>query len=113
MSDVDASWSQEVTKLAHDRVLSIGARKLPQASIDGAVAAYDWSISERCGEHNECDQQRGFLNALKAVFGIEYTIDEDNMPNDTALACTRLKNAGINGGIIKTAALDTTYMKCP
>ena len=108
------SWGSDLTTRAHDRELSIGLWNSPQQGIDVDAQAYDWAIIERCGERDECDMQRPFLNQRKAVFAIEYTIDDDGNPNTSAVVCGRLTTAMITGGIIKTAALDSSsYMRCP
>jgi len=108
------SWADEMTMRAHTREISVGTRNSPQQSIDVDAAAYDWTLVDRCGEFDECDKFRPFLNRRKAVFAVDYDLDFDGMPNTMAIVCGKQTAAGITGGIVKTAALDSASpTRCP
>ncbi|HWU87738.1 MAG TPA: endo alpha-1,4 polygalactosaminidase [Kofleriaceae bacterium] len=113
--EVLTSWATEVTKRAHDREISIGVRNSRQQTIDAEAPAYDWALVDRCGEYDECDKQQPFINRHKAVFAIDYdTMEDGSSSNTAAVVCGMQAAAQIAGGIIKTAALDSSYrMPCP
>jgi hypothetical protein len=57
---------------AHLRGLSIGLKNdLDQ--IASLVDKFDWALNEQCNEYNECETLLPFIQAGKAVFGVEYT----------------------------------------
>ena len=57
---------------AHARGLSIGLKNdLDQ--VDELVDYYDWALNEQCFEYNECSLLTPFVQAGKAVFGVEYS----------------------------------------
>lgn len=56
---------------AHDRGLSIGLKNdLDQ--IPELLPYFDWALNEQCYEYDECDLLLPFVQADKAVFGVEY-----------------------------------------
>jgi hypothetical protein len=56
---------------AHDRGLSIGLKNdLDQ--IPELLPYFDWALNEQCFEYNECNLLLPFVQAGKAVFGVEY-----------------------------------------
>ena len=56
---------------AHQRGLSIGLKNdLDQ--VPELVEDYDWALNEQCFAFDECDLLRPFIQAGKAVFGVEY-----------------------------------------
>jgi len=60
---------------AHERGLSIGLKNdLDQ--VPDLVADFDWAINEQCYQYAECDLLQPFIDAGKAVFGVEYSGDE-------------------------------------
>lgn len=59
---------------AHERNLSIGLKNdLDQ--VEDLVDSYDWALNEQCFQYNECDLLTPFIEAGKAVFGVEYSGD--------------------------------------
>jgi hypothetical protein len=105
------SWSGELATRAHGLVLSIGLRTQTQLGVEGTENYYDWLMIERCAEFSECDAVKPYIdNARKAVFAIEYDIDENGDPADATNLCNRLTVAGITSGIIKKATLDSYRM---
>lgn len=56
---------------AHARGLSIGLKNdLDQ--IPDLVDQFDWALNEQCYQYDECDLLLPFVQAGKAVFGVEY-----------------------------------------
>ncbi len=59
---------------AHARGLSIGLKNdLDQ--IPDLLPYFDWALNEQCFEYNECDTLLPFIQAGKAVFGVEYDLE--------------------------------------
>lgn len=61
---------------AHERGLSIGLKN----DLDQVAALepdFDWALNEQCYEYDECDVLQPFIDAGKAVFGVEYSGDEN------------------------------------
>jgi hypothetical protein len=56
---------------AHQRNLSIGLKndldQIPQL-----VSHFDWALNEQCFQYDECELLLPFVQANKAVFGVEY-----------------------------------------
>ncbi|HLA44610.1 MAG TPA: endo alpha-1,4 polygalactosaminidase [Aggregatilineales bacterium] len=61
---------------AHARGLSIGLKNSVD-EIDVLVDYFDWELNEQCFEYDECDALLPFIEAGKAVFGVEYTGDPE------------------------------------
>jgi hypothetical protein len=59
---------------AHARGLSIGLKN-NLLQIRQLEPYYDWAMNESCNQYNECDYMTPFVDAGKAVFGIEYKGD--------------------------------------
>jgi hypothetical protein len=59
---------------AHARGLSIGLKN-DLEQIEDLVEYFDWALNEQCFVYEECDLLLPFIEAGKAVFGIEYTGD--------------------------------------
>lgn len=56
---------------AHSRGLSIGLKNdLDQ--IPDLLPHFDWALNEQCFQYDECDLLLPFIQADKAVFGVEY-----------------------------------------
>ncbi len=59
---------------AHDRDLSVGLKNdLDQ--VEDLVEYFDWALNEECFQFDECDLLEPFVDAGKAVFGVEYEGD--------------------------------------
>lgn len=70
------AFNKWLTAQAHLRGLSIGLKNdLDQ--VDDLVTYFDWALNEECFAYNECDKLLPFVQAGKAVFGVEYTGDLD------------------------------------
>ncbi len=60
---------------AHERGLSIGLKNDLDQVAD-LEPDFDWALNEQCYEYAECDLLQPFIDAGKAVFGVEYSGDE-------------------------------------
>ncbi len=65
------AYNRWLAKAAHDRGLSIGLKN-DLEQIPDLVADFDWALNEQCVEFEECDLLSPFVQAGKAVFGVEY-----------------------------------------
>ena len=59
---------------AHARGLSIGLKNALDL-VEELVSHFDWALNEQCFQYNECDKLLPFIQAGKAVFGVEYQGD--------------------------------------
>jgi hypothetical protein len=59
---------------AHRRGLS-AVLKNDLGQIRALVPYFDFALNEQCFQYSECDRLRPFVNAGKAVFGVEYKLD--------------------------------------
>jgi hypothetical protein len=108
--DENKSWMEGLAGKAHARIRSIGIRGSVMQSTDVDAQAFDWTLIEGCGEADDCDQQRAFLNQHKAVFAVDYTTGD---PTQEARMCMNQTDQMIRGGILKSTALDSsTYKSC-
>lgn len=64
-------YNQWLALKAHELGLSIGLKndldQIPQL-----LDHFDWALNEQCFQYNECDKLSPFIDAGKAVFGVEY-----------------------------------------
>lgn len=68
------AYNKFLAEEAHNRGLSIGLKN----DIDQTVQLqpfFDWALNEQCFQYNECDTYKPFLDAGKAVFNTEYSLD--------------------------------------
>jgi hypothetical protein len=70
---------------AHLRGLSIGLKNDLDQVVD-LVEDYDWALNEQCFAYDECELLQPFIQAGKAVFGVEYDGDPETFcPQANAL----------------------------
>ncbi len=69
------SLQTQFLRLAHERGLSVGLKNDLDQVAD-LVADFDWALNEQCYEYDECGVLQLFIDAGKAVFGVEYSGDE-------------------------------------
>lgn len=69
-------YNRWLSEQAHARYLSIGLKNDLGQVID-LVGVYDWAISEGCFQTTECSLLSPFIQAGKAVFGIEFDLSID------------------------------------
>ena len=58
---------------AHSRNLSIGLKN-DIDQVPSLVDDFDWALNEQCFQYDECDTLVPFVQAGKAVFGVEYEL---------------------------------------
>lgn len=110
----ETQWIVDVAKLGHDLMISVGGRGAhAAANLSEIVDDYDWLMAERCTEVPDCDATRPFIEAKRAVFGLDYDVDEQGNPTTLTNVCADWVN-GMIDGVMKTAALDASFrMVCP
>ena len=60
---------------AHRRGLS-AVLKNDLGQIKALLPYFDFALNEQCHQYDECGRLRPFVNAGKAVFGVEYKLDK-------------------------------------
>ena len=71
------TYNKWLAKEAHQRGLSIGLKNdLDQVA--QLVGHFDWALNEQCFEFDECEMLLPFVEAGKAVFGVEYELAADD-----------------------------------
>lgn len=88
---------------AHLRGLSIGLKN-DSNQVTDLVGAFDWSLVESCFGQNECTKYSPFITAGKAVFVVEYTLDQGQF-------CAQINALNFNG-IYKNLRLDAFRLPC-
>jgi len=78
-------YNRWLAEAAHSRGLSIGLKNaidlIPELVVD-----FDWALNEQCFQYEECEALRPFIEAGKAVFGVEYEGDPaDYCPQAAAM----------------------------
>ena len=64
-------YNMWIAEQAHARGLSVGLKNdLDQ--VEDLVQYFDWALNESCFLYDECSQLQPFIDAGKAVFGVEY-----------------------------------------
>ena len=58
---------------AHARGLSVGLKN-DLEQINMLLPSFDWALNEECFTYDECDALLPFVEAGKAVFGVEYNL---------------------------------------
>lgn len=61
---------------AHERRLSIGLKN-DLEQVDDLLEHFDWALNEECFQYEECAALLPFVEAGKAVFGVEYEGKEE------------------------------------
>ncbi len=88
---------------AHERGLSIGLKN-DINQVPALVNDFDWALNEQCFQYNECDVLLPFIQADKAVFGVEYQ-------GDTGVFCPKA-NAKNFDWLKKKIDLDSWRIPC-
>ncbi|MCB9460698.1 MAG: endo alpha-1,4 polygalactosaminidase [Anaerolineaceae bacterium] len=65
------TYNRWLAEAAHERGLSIGLKN-DGDQVEQLVDDFDWALVEECFEFGFCDQFLPFIEAGKAVFGVEY-----------------------------------------
>ena len=97
------TYNTWVANQAHARGLSVGLKNdLDQ--ITQLLPFFDWELDEQCFQYNECDQLMPFINAGKAVFEVEYSLDTNQF-------CAQANTLNFNS-LKKDLNLDVTRAAC-
>ncbi len=85
------AYNRFLADAAHARGLSIGLKNdLDQVA--QLVNDFDFAINEQCAQYNECRLLTPFIDANKAVFHVEYSLDTDKFCDETtALGFSSMK----------------------
>ena len=89
---------------AHRRGLSV-ALKNDLGQVEELLSYFDFALNEQCFQYEECNRLRPFVNAGKAVLGVEYKLD-------TADFCPTAGDLGFNF-MKKRLALRSWREPCP
>ncbi|AHH95440.1 endo alpha-1,4 polygalactosaminidase [Kutzneria viridogrisea] len=97
------AYNRMLARLAHDRGLSIGLKNdLDQ--VTQLVGEFDFSVNEQCAQYNECPKLSPFIAAGKAVFQVEYELDNKEFCGTTS----RLRFSSMR----KNKSLDAARWPC-
>ncbi|HSR12297.1 MAG TPA: endo alpha-1,4 polygalactosaminidase, partial [Thermodesulfobacteriota bacterium] len=96
-------YNRWLAQQAHARKLSI-ALKNDLGQVKDLVNDFDFAINEQCFQYNECDALLPFVQANKAVFGVEYK-------GKTAAFCPKA-NALNFDWLLKHLNLDAYRVSC-
>jgi len=69
--DDQLAYNRWIASEAHARGLSVGLKNDLSQIVD-LVDDFDWALNEQCFYYDECDLLLPFIDAGKAVFGVEY-----------------------------------------
>lgn len=78
--DDQLAYNLWLAEEAHLRNLSIGLKNDLNQIVD-LVESFDWALNEQCFEYDECELLLPFIEANKAVFGVEY-VEDGGDPKD-------------------------------
>lgn len=68
------TFNKWLAQKAHERKLSVGLKN-DLGQVADLEPFFDWALNEECFQNNECEALLPFINADKAVFGVEYMGD--------------------------------------
>ncbi len=68
------AYNRWIAKTVHSLGMSV-ALKNDLDQVDDLVSNFDFAINEQCFEFDECDRLMPFINANKAVFEVEYSLN--------------------------------------
>jgi hypothetical protein len=113
---VEASWYLEVAAMAHELGLSVGMKNGVEVISPMLVRSFDWSLNEECFYYHECDLERPFIEAGKAVFNTEYTDDWrhrgiDSLGALAAKVCPESRPLGFST-LIKRIVPNSSFSSC-
>ncbi|MFH1531831.1 MAG: endo alpha-1,4 polygalactosaminidase [Pseudomonadota bacterium] len=75
------AFNRWLAKAAHARNLSVGLKN-DLSQIPALVGFFDWALNEQCFQYHECNAILPFVDAGKAVFGVEYELDAEDFCDD-------------------------------
>jgi len=71
------AYNTWVANQAHARGLSVGLKN-DLEQIPNLLPLFDWALNEQCFQYDECERLIPFIQAGKAVFGVEYELPPEN-----------------------------------
>lgn len=84
-------YNARLANEAHERGLSV-ALKNDLGQVEELLPYFDYALNEQCFQYEECDLLLPFVEAGKAVFGVEYRLDTDGFcPRANAMDFNFLK----------------------
>ena len=98
------AYNRAIAQWAHEESLSV-ALKNDIEQLEDLVNYFDWALNEECFQYEECDAYQIFINAGKAVFGVEYQ-------GDTSTICPEAFSRGMSW-LKKNLELDAWVQACP
>jgi hypothetical protein len=86
-----ARYDSWLANAAHERGLSV-ALKNDVGQVKKLLPYFDFALNEQCFQYDECDRLLPFVDAGKAVFGVEYRLETDEFcPQANAMNFNFLK----------------------
>ena len=96
-------YNKWIANQAHSRGLAVGLKN-DLEQVDQLLTFFDFAVNEQCFEYKECEQLLPFVDAGKAVFGIEYYGNPSTFcPKANAMGFSTLK---------KSMSLDASQLDC-
>lgn len=71
------TYNTWIASQSHQRGLAVGLKN-DVDQIQDLVSYFDWQLNEECFYYNECNKLLPFVQANKAVFGIEYELQKED-----------------------------------
>lgn len=96
-------YNRWIAEVAHSMGLSVGLKN-DVGQLNELVADFDWALNEQCFQYHECEGYSVFVNAGKAVFGVEYQ-------GDPAIFCKEAARMNLSW-LKKTLRLDSWRIGC-
>ena len=76
------AYNRMLAGLAHERGLSFGLKN-DLGQVGELLGEAEFAINEQCAEYGECDRLTPFIQAGKAVFHVEYNLDNSAFCSQT------------------------------
>jgi len=96
-------YNKYLAQQAHARGLSIGLKNdLDQ--VKALVSYFDWALNEQCNQYGECGTLTPFVQAGKAVFGVEYS-------GSVGSFCSNMNNQKFSW-LLKSLSLGAPLTQC-
>lgn len=104
------AFLQWLADAAHARGLSVGLKNATDLAEEFSTV-FDWSLVEECHAYDECEAYRGFLDAGKAVFHVEYVDRISQGERALERACADPMRDGFST-LVKRWDLDPWFLSC-
>jgi hypothetical protein len=103
-SEDQLAFNAWLANAAHRRGLSV-ALKNDLEQVEDLLSYFDFALNEECFTYRECDRLTPFVEAGKAVFGVEYELEPDEF-------CPQAEALGFNF-LRKRLSLRAWLIACP